>query len=245
MKLVDIPWPGTKWFWPHNLTLWTSSVCPCLIWWIHYCDIVYWWLPLFISRLQYLSMINLSYVQMIFLHITVGYSYHIYQLVDCPIQAWYQFLPALPYQTNWWFSWLWFTGRRRGSWHCTLGGFGKDYTTGWTARRWWGKPREYGTEHGYITWWRMWWWMRYCSRWIYISPASIKKLHILLWPVPLWTYVLQQSGGRGEGWSSGGGDSTDWIWRGCGRWIRKRKVQRGRGRRTGQWIWICIESVIG
>ena len=165
--------------------------------------------------------------------------------LDCPIQAWYQFLPELPYKKNWWFSWSCFTGQRSGSWHCALGEFGKDPTIGWTVSWWRGNPGKYMTDYGSIPRWRVCWKRRDCMTWISRSPASIKKLHSLLLPVTLWTYILRQRGGRGEGWSSGGGSRMDWIWRGCGRRIRRRKVQRGRGRWTGQWIWIWIESVIG
>ena len=131
MKLVDIPWLCTDCFWTHKLTLWTSTVCLWSIIWIYDFGIFYWWIHLFILRLQYLSLPTFSYVQIIFLHIKVGSSYHIYQLADFPIQAWYHFWPDLPYQKNWWFGWSYFTGRICGSWHRAFGGFWEYSTTGW------------------------------------------------------------------------------------------------------------------
>ena len=185
--------------------------------------------------------IPFSYVQMIILHIIVGSIYHIDQIADCPIQAWYQFWPELPYQTNWWLSWSWFTVRIPGSWHRALGGFWEYSTTGWSVSWWVGNPREDRTEYGSIP---LCWKMQGFRRWRPTSLTARTKLHILLQTRLLCNYLWQRSGGLGEGWLISGGINIDWIWRGWRRRIRRRNGQRGGVRWTEEIprpIW--IESV--
>ena len=137
-----------------------------------------------------------------------------------------------------WFSQSCFTGRRRGSWHPKLGGFWVESTAGWPAG-WRGDNLiEDGTLDGYIPWWRILWWRRYCRRWRPTYPAARTKSYSLLRPGPLWTCVWRRRGGRVQGWLIGGGSSMYWMWRG---WRR----QLGRQRRRTEWRRRWIKLVGG
>ena len=137
------------------------------------------------------------------------------------------------------YTWRWFsqsccTGLRHWLWHCALGGYWEDFTTGCVSDWQGGIIREGGTECGYTPRWRTRWRKRDITRWIPTYPATITWSHGSLQPGPLCTCVWRRSWDWGQGYQSGSGNRMWWMLKGCGRRLRGPNGWRGRRRRTIQ-----------